>query len=105
MRTGSRNTPLASVTVSKLLPDASCTAGTTTPGSAPRVASATVPPMEASCARATTGSVTIAHTITRYLNMALPPACFQNESQLYRVQPPTSSGEIQYPSDHDDDRS
>src|SRR5262245_45246534 len=51
-----RYTPRPSVTAAKVLPVASSTAVTVTPGSTPPVESVTVPVNVASCAYATTGS-------------------------------------------------
>jgi len=63
-RIGSRNPPAASVTASKLLPFASLTARTTTPGSAPPVSSVTVPLRLASCACANSGIARMAATMS-----------------------------------------
>jgi hypothetical protein len=56
-----RYTPRSSVTAAKVLPVASRTAVTVTPGSTPPVESVIVPVNVASCAYATTGSSEIPH--------------------------------------------
>src|SRR6266550_1594155 len=55
IRTASRYAPRASVTASKLFPDASFTALIVTPGRTPPVESVIVPVTVASCAYPTTG--------------------------------------------------
>src|SRR5713101_3052432 len=91
MRNAIRKAPRASVTASKLFPEASFTALTVTPGSTAAVESVTVPLIVASCARPTAGIARIVRIEQTRINRPIALAVTQTSS-LVRVEHSLGSG-------------